>query len=177
MFISRLTDAITLMALALFTSVALADGPNLGIPVSQADIEAWDINVLPDGTGLPPGSGTAAQGLDIYAVKCAWCHGQNGEGGTHDVLVGGEPLEGMDSHKTIYNFWPHATTIFDLIRRAMPYPTPRTLSNDEVYALTAYILALNDLIDEKDVMNAETLPKVQMPNRDGFIPRFPELMP
>ena len=166
-----------LMALALGSTAALAAGPNLGIPVTQEDIAAWDLNVLPDGTGLPPGSGTAAQGSDIFAVQCAWCHGVNGVGGTHHALIGGEPLERMGSSKTIYNFWPYATTIFDLIRRSMPYIQPRTLSNEEVYALTAYILALNDLIDEKDVMNAETLPQVLMPNRDGFVYRFPELMP
>ncbi|MBT5031001.1 MAG: c-type cytochrome [Proteobacteria bacterium] len=166
-----------LVALTLGSTAALAAGPNLGIPVTQDDIAAWDINVLPDGTGLPPGSGTAAQGSDIFAVKCAWCHGVNGVGGTHHSLVGGEPLKGMGSSKTIYNFWPYATTIFDLVRRSMPYIQPRTLSNEEVYALTAYILAINDLIDEKDVMNAETLPQVQMPNRDGFVYRFPELMP
>ena len=177
LFIFRLSGAASIMVLALTTSVTLAAGPNLGIPVTQADIAAWDINVLPDGTGLPPGSGTAAQGSEIYAVQCAMCHGPNGEGATHQALIGDEPLEGMGSHKTIYNFWPYATTIFDLIRRAMPYLQPRTLSADEVYSLTAYILALNNLIDEKDVMNAETLPQVLMPNRDGFVYRFPELMP
>ncbi len=178
MFMSRLLPrALSLMAFVLVASVTFAEGPNLGIPVTQADIAAWDINVLPDGTGLPPGSGTAAQGSAIYAVKCAACHGQDGKGGTHHVLVGGEPLDGMGSSKTIANFWPYATTIFDLIRRAMPYLQPRTLSDDEVYALTAYLLAMNNLIDYEDVMNAETLPKVRMPNRDAFIPRFPELMP
>jgi hypothetical protein len=173
MFMSRTV----LIALTLGATAVLADSPSLGIPVTQDDIAAWDLNVLPDGTGLPPGSGTAAEGSAIYAVKCAWCHGLNGEGGTHHALIGGEPLENMGSSKTIYNFWPYATTIYDLIRRSMPYIQPRTLSNEEVYALTAYILALNDLIDEDAVMNAETLPEVRMPNRDGFIARFPELMP
>lgn len=160
-----------------FASSAAADGPNLGIPVTQEDIAVWDINVLPDGTGLPAGSGTAAEGLPIFQIKCAWCHGIGGEGGTHHALIGGEPLERMGSSKTIYNFWPYATTIYDLIRRSMPYIQPRTLSNEEVYALTAYILALNGLIEEDAVMNAETLPEVRMPNRDGFVARFPELMP
>jgi mono/diheme cytochrome c family protein len=173
MFMSRTV----LIALTLGATAVLADSPSLGIPVTQDDIAAWDLNVLPDGTGLPPGSGTAAEGSAIYAVKCAWCHGLNGEGGTHHALIGGEPLENMGSSKTIYNFWPYATTIYDLIRRSMPYIQPRTLSNEEVYALTAYILALNGLIEEDAVMNAETLPEVQMPNRDGFIARFPELMP
>lgn len=173
MFMSRTV----LIALTLGATAVLADSPGLGIPVTQDDIAAWDLNVLPDGTGLPPGSGTAAEGSAIYAVKCAWCHGLNGEGGTHHALIGGEPLENMGSSKTIYNFWPYATTIYDLIRRSMPYIQPRTLSNEEVYALTAYILALNGLIEEDAMMNAETLPEVRMPNRDGFIARFPELMP
>ena len=94
------------------------------------------------------------------------------------ALVGGEPLtSGIDTPKTIANFWPYATTIFDFTRRAMPWPRPRSLTNDEVYALTAYVLSLNKIIGENDVMNAQTLPKVRMPNRDGFIARFPERMP
>jgi len=168
---------IAVLTLVLAAGAALAEGPNLGIPVTQEEMAAWDLNVLPDGTGLPPGSGTAAEGLPVYQVKCAWCHGLEGAGGTHHALVGGDPLENMDSGKTIYNFWPYSTTVFDLIRRSMPYIQPRTLSNEEVYSLTAYILALNGLIEEDDVMNAETLPKVQMPNRDAFVARFPELMP
>src|SRR5919202_733504 len=105
-------------------------------------------------------------------------HGEYGKGCQNAALVGGAPLSnGIDTAKTISNFWPYATTLFDFIRRAMPWQQPRTLSNDEVYALTAYILALNKLIGESDAMNAETLPKVKMPNRDGFTPRFPNLLP
>jgi cytochrome c len=157
----------------------LVDGapaaPNLGTPISPAEIAGWDISIMPDGSGLPPGSGTAAQGAPIFAAKCAVCHGEAGKGGTNAALVGGSPLtEGIDTTKTIANFWPYATTIFDFTRRAMPWTRPRSLTNDEVYALTAYILALNKLIGENDVMNAQTLPKVRMPNRDGFIVRFPE---
>jgi cytochrome c len=106
------------------------------------------------------------------------CHGANGEGGIAAPVVGGDPLtNGIDTRKTIKNFWASATTLFDFIRRAMPWQAPRTLTDDEVYALSAYLLAVNDIIDEDDVMNAETLPAVAMPNRDGFMPRFPELMP
>lgn len=167
-----------LMALALSSSAAFAQAPNLGTPISPAEIAAWDISILPDGSGLPPGSGTPAQGSRIYAEKCSLCHGANGKGGLAAALIGGGPLTGgIDTPKTIANFWPYATTLFDFTRRAMPWPQPRTLTNDEVYALTAYILALNKLIDENDVMNADTLPKVRMPNRDGFIVRFPERMP
>ena len=152
--------------------------PNLGRPVSEADIAAWDISILPDGTGLPAGSGTPEQGAKIFATKCALCHGPEGKGGTAAAVVGGAPLtNGIDTPKTIANFWPYATTLFDFTRRAMPWQQPRTLTNDEVYALTAYILSLNKIIGPTDAMNAQTLPKVRMPNRDGFVVRFPEKMP
>ena len=165
------------VALALGSSVALAQGPKLGQPISAAEIAAWDISILPDGTGLPPGGGTPAQGARIYVEKCAVCHGENGKGGRNAALVGGTPIRNMDSVRTNANFWPYATTLFDFTRRAMPWQLPRSLTNDEVYALTAYILALNKIIGESDVMNAQTLPKVQMPNRDGFIVRFPDQTP
>jgi cytochrome c len=152
--------------------------PNLGQPISEADVAAWDISILPDGTGLPPGSGTPEQGAKVFAAKCALCHGPEGKGGSAAAVVGGAPLtNGIDTPKTIANFWPYATTLFDFTRRAMPWTAPRTLTNEEVYALTAYILSLNKIIGPADVMNAQTLPKVRMPNRDGFIPRFPERMP
>ena len=102
------------------------------------------------------------------------CHGENGKGGVNARLAGGDPIKDMESEKTIANFWPFATTLFDYIRRAMPWRQPRSLTNEEVYALTAYILSLNQLIGENDTMNAQTLPKVLMPNRDGFIIRFPD---
>jgi mono/diheme cytochrome c family protein len=169
---------VLLLALGLGTQRAFAQTPHLGAPVAESDVAAWSLNVLPDGTGLPPGSGTSAEGATIYAQKCAACHGPNGEGGISAALVGGEPLtSGIDTRKTIANFWPYATTLFDFTRRAMPWLQPRTLTNDEVYALTAYLLALNDIIGDSDVMNADTLPEVRMPNRDGFVLRFPELTP
>jgi S-disulfanyl-L-cysteine oxidoreductase SoxD len=164
--------------LLLTSSVSVAEGPGLGEPITAADIATWDIAVLPDGTGLPPGNGTAAQGAPIYAAKCALCHGVNAEGGISLALVGGEPLtNGIDTVKTIANFWGNSTTLFDYTRRAMPWLTPRTLTDNEVYALTAYLLALNDIIDDSDVMDADTLPLVRMPNADGFIIRFPERTP
>jgi mono/diheme cytochrome c family protein len=156
------------------SAVFAADAPGLGQPIAEADIKAWDISILPDGTNLPPGGGTSAQGARIYAEKCAACHGENGKGGSNGALVGGGPLDRMEANKTISNFWAYSTTLYDYIRRAMPWPNPRTLSDDEVYALSAYILALNKIIGENDTMNAETLPKVRMPNRDNFIIKFPD---
>jgi S-disulfanyl-L-cysteine oxidoreductase SoxD len=173
MYTRRFGTYVAIM-LALGLRSALAQTPNLGTPLNPAEIAAWDINILPDGTGLPPGSGSAAEGARIYSAKCAMCHGENGKGGPNARLVGGDPIKDMESEKTISNFWPFATTLFDYIRRAMPWRQPRSLTNDEVYALTAYIFSLNKLIGENEPMNAQTLPKVRMPNRDGFIIRFPD---
>ena len=162
------------IALAIGCGAADAQTPRLGKPISERDIAAWDISAAPDGTGLPPGSGTPAQGAKIYVEKCVSCHGPEGAGKPFARLVGGAPLtNGIDTPKTIANFWGYSTIIFDFIRRAMPFQAPRTLTDDEVYALTAYILALNKLIGENDAMDAKTLPRVQMPNRDNFIIRFP----
>jgi S-disulfanyl-L-cysteine oxidoreductase SoxD len=169
----RLARAV-LVALTLGANAAGAAGPNLGRPATAAEIAAWDISIQPDGTGLPLGGGTPAQGAKIYAEKCVACHGENGKGGSNVPLVGGAPIANMDSTRTIANFWPYATTIFDFIRRAMPWHQPRTLTDNEVYALTAYILAENKIIRQDDSMNSDSLPKVRMPNRDGFIVRFPE---
>lgn len=134
--------------------------------------------VLPDGTNLPPGSGNFAQGAKIYAEKCVLCHAENGKGGGASgagPLVGGAPLtNGIDTPKTIANYYAYATTVFDYIRRGMPYNAPRTLSADEAYALTAYILGLNKLIGENDVIDAKTSPQVKMPNRDNFIIPYPD---
>jgi len=165
------------LTLALVSTTVVAQTPKLGKPISAAELATWDINVLPDGSGLPPGSGTPVEGARVYAAKCAVCHGQEAKGGANARLVGGEPIKNMESEKTIANFWPYSTTLFDYIRRAMPYRQPRSLTNEEVYALTAYILSLNKIIGENDAMNAQTLPKVRMPNRDGFIIRFPERTP
>jgi cytochrome c len=165
------------LLLMVIAAPAVAAGPNLGTPLAHGDLAAWDIHILPDGTGLPKGSGTAAQGAAVYAQKCMHCHGEGAKGGVNAALVGAPPIKSIDATKTIANFWPYSTTIFDFIRRSMPWQQPRSLTDDEVYALTAYILAENKLIGEKDVMNAQTLPKVKMPNRDGFIPRFPEKTP
>jgi len=148
--------------------------PNLGKPITPADLAPWNITILPDGSNLPPGSGRAADGEKVYAAKCAACHGDKGEGGIAGRVIGGPPKATLDGGKTIANFWPAATTLFDFIRRAMPYTAPRSLTDQEVYALTAYLLAANKLIGENDEIDAKTLPQVKMPNRDHFIIRFPE---
>jgi S-disulfanyl-L-cysteine oxidoreductase SoxD len=154
-----------------------ADTPGLGKPISDADIKPWDISILADGTNLPPGSGTAAQGEKLFVDKgCSQCHGDGGKGGTSNMLVGSPPLtaNGISSNKTIANFWGQPSTLFDYIRRAMPWPTPHTLSDNEVYALCAYLFSANKLIPADQVMNAQTLPQVKMPNRDNFIIKFPD---
>jgi len=158
------------VALALFAGAALAqEKPGLGKPVSEADLALWDISVGPDGKNLPPGSGTAAQGATIFAEKCEACHGKGGAGGSNAMLIN-PPGK---SERTMALYVPNATTIFDFTRRAMPWPQPKSLANDEVYALTAFILAGNKIIGENETMNAETLANVKMPNRDGFVSRYP----
>lgn len=163
-------------AVVLAPSPAAAQpAPGLGVEVTAEEFAAWDISIQPDGEGLPAGSGRAADGAEIYAQKCLACHGEAGAGGPNDRLVGGHgTLAELEQIRTVGSFWPYATTIFDYVRRAMPFQTPQSLTNDEVYALTAYLLALNGLIDEDEVMNARTLPDVRMPNRDGFILAYPE---
>jgi S-disulfanyl-L-cysteine oxidoreductase SoxD len=185
----RMHRAILLAALFAFTTApgaVFGGGANLGKPISAADLAPWDIDVEPSGAGLPPGSGTSAQGTSIFADNCAACHGDGGRGATTTTsgapaappVVSDVKRNGIDDTTlTIANYWPYATTLFDYMRRAMPWTSPRSLTDDQVYALTAYILAQNKLIDAKQTINAQTLPKVQMPNRNGFIPRFPERMP
>jgi cytochrome c len=138
--------------------------------VSPADAARWDLNVFPDGRGLPPGRGTAVEGAPLFAQKCTACHGSGGRGASAEELAGGtEPLTSATPDKTIGLYWPYATTVFDFIRRAKPMQGPGSLSADEVYALTAYLLFANGVIAERDEVNSKTLPRVRMPNRDGFI--------
>jgi S-disulfanyl-L-cysteine oxidoreductase SoxD len=168
-----MTALATLVALGL--SSASAETPNLGVPIDPADIAPWDISIGPDGAGLPPGGGTAAEGAAIYAAKCTGCHAPDGTSPYASRLWGGGEITDITAQmKTIKNFWPYSTTVFDFIRRAMPWTQPRSLTDHEVYALTAFILAKNNLIAEDAVMNAQTLPKVRMPNVDNFIIRFPD---
>jgi cytochrome c len=174
-------------AILVVAAVVVAQSPprraGLGTPATQEQVAALDIDVGPDGAGLPPGGGSAREGAGVYAQTCAACHGANGEGGTADPLVGAEPKEtlpfGPDYERwrggrpdvpfTIGNYWPYATTIFDYVRRAMPASAPGSLTADETYALTAWLLARNGIIADAAVMNAETLPRVRMPARARFV--------
>lgn len=161
------------------TGVALAQPParyGIGRTATPAEIAALDIDVRPDGTGLPAGSGTSAAGATIYASKCAQCHGATGKEGPNDVLVGRVPGDGFPFAAdpkvphTIGNYWPYATTVFDYIRRAMPPQSPWTLSADETYALTAYLLHLGGVLPADAVLDQRSLPALRMPNREGFVP-------
>jgi S-disulfanyl-L-cysteine oxidoreductase SoxD len=154
--------------------VLAAEPPSFGQSVSPADLAPWDISVGPDGTGLPPGRGTPKEGETVYAAKCQACHGEKGAGRPNDALVGGFGTIASDrpAVKTVGSYWPYATTLFDYIRRGMPYNDTKSLTADEVYAVSAYILNLNGVIGADDAIDAQSLPKAKMPNRDGFIP-FP----
>ena len=142
----------------------------VGRAASPEEIGQWDISVAPDGAGLPEGSGTAAQGREVYANRCSKCHGAKGEGGDSVALAGGQgTLNSPKPLRTVGSYWPHATTVWDYINRAMPFKNPGVLSRDQVYAVTAFVLFLNGIVAENAVMDAHSLPKVQMPNRGGFV--------
>ncbi len=150
-----------------------ADGrkfPELGAAATPEQIQAWDIDVRPDGLGAPPGSGTAAKGEKVYIQKCAACHGDFGEArGRFPVLVGGHGTMKDDRpEKTVGSYWPYASTIFDYIKRAMPFGEAQTLTNDEVYALTAFLLNMNDVVDSSFVLDASNIGKIEMPNAKNF---------
>jgi cytochrome c len=165
--------------IAATVSAMASDGAQFGRPVTQQDIAAWDISIGPDGAGLPPGKGTVAQGEMVYAGKCQACHGEKGAGRPNDRLVGGMGSLAPDKGppvKTVGSYWPYATTLFDYVRRAMPWDRPKSLSDEEVYSVAAYVLYLNGVIGQDDVIDAQSLPKVKMPNREGFTP-FPRWPP
>ena len=162
--------AAALSACAAQPTSAPVKAPAFGEPVSAAEIARWDISIPPSGAGLPAGSGTVKQGEAVYVAKCQACHGAKGAGKPADALVGGVgSLATGKAQRTVGSYWPYATTLFDYTRRAMPTTNPLSLSNDEAYAVSAYVLYLNGIIREDEVMNAQTLPQVKMPNRDGFI--------
>ena len=162
------------LALALASPVFAFD---FGRPATSDEIALWDIDVRPDGKGLPPGGGTVAQGKQVFADNCAVCHGDNGVGGIKDRLAGGQGTLASDAPvKTVGSYWPYATTLFDYVHRAMPYQAPGSLSNDDTYAGAAYILSLNGILPADGKLDRDSLPKVKMPNRDGFVPE-PEFDP
>jgi hypothetical protein len=170
-----------LVAVAIVVSVtavrAGGQSPTFGVgrAPTPAELKAVDIDVLPDGRGLPPGSGTAAAGKHVYESRCLTCHGPTGTEGPQDVLAGGRGTLKVETPggrpvKTVGSYWPYATTLWDYLRRSMPFDHPGTLTTDDVYGATAYLLFLNGIVGEHDVLNETTLPQVRMPNRDGFVP-------
>jgi S-disulfanyl-L-cysteine oxidoreductase SoxD len=175
--------------LAKFTCAALAAGAiiasgavcaaeryDFGRPATPAEIAGWDIDASPDGAGLPPGHGDVRQGEAIFTAKCASCHGARGEGKPLTRLAGGiGTLRDKKPEKTVGSYWPYATTLFDYVRRAMPLNAPQSLTPDEVYAVSACVLFLNGIIPQDTTLNADTLAKIKMPNRDGFVRAYPTL--
>ena len=164
---------VALGTVATFVAVATAQSPHyrLGRTPTPDEITAWDIAIGPEGKELPPGRGTVARGKVVYVEQCARCHGATAIEGPEMALAGGRGTLNTDKPlKTIGSYWPYATTLFDYINRAMPFDRPTVMSADDVYAVTGYLLNLNGVINEQDVMDARTLPAVRMPNRDGFIP-------
>jgi S-disulfanyl-L-cysteine oxidoreductase SoxD len=141
----------------------------LGRAATPQELAGWDIDVRADGQGLPPGSGSVRDGMKVYAERCAACHGDKGEGNPMDRLAGGAgTLASPNPVRTVGSFWPYATTLFDYVRRAMPFNAPQSLTADQIYAVCAYLLYLNQILPAEAIMDAQTLPKVQMPNRNGF---------
>jgi cytochrome c len=166
----------SLLALAFVVAAvpAVAEEYGIGRVVSPQEIAGWDIDAEPNGDGLPPGSGSVKDGEQIYLKSCAICHGQRGKGAPMDALVGGRgTLTTPRPIKTVGSYWPYASTLFDYIRRAMPFDHPQSLTPDQVYAVSGYILYLNSIVPMDAVMNAKTLQAVQMPNRNGFIVLVP----
>ena len=161
-------------AVALLSAGRLAaQSPKYGVgePATPDQIRGLGISIAPDGSGLPEGSGTPAAGREIFLASCSRCHGEKAEGGVGPALVGGQgTLRTAKPVKTVGSFWPYSTTVWDYINRAMPFDKPGVLKPAEVYAVVAYILNLNGIIGDNESLDAKTLPKVKMPNRDGFVP-------
>ena len=174
MSMCKYAASVCLALLTTLLTLGASASPNLGQEISTADLAAWDISIPPSGAGLPAGSGNAAEGEAVYQAQCESCHGAEGAGKPADPLVGGiGSLASAKALRTVGSYWPYATTLFDYTRRAMPYDKPQSLSADELYAVTAYILHLNGIIDREQRLDAEALPRVVMPNHDGFISAWP----
>ena len=161
--------ACTLSAAGALGVTASAASLGIGREATPAEIAGWDSDVRPDGSGLPTGSGSVAQGEVVFGTQCSACHSATGKGGSAPALVGGiGSLASPHPVRTVGSYWPYATTVFDYIRRAMPFNAPHSLSDDQVYAVTAYLLHANGIVPADAVMDPHTLPQVQMPNRNGF---------
>ena len=170
------THKLSLVLTLSFTSLlgvtfAAEQSPQLGKPISEAQLQGWDLIITPDGQGLPPGSGTALQGQEIYAQQCAACHGIQGQGGAGVPALAGGSLSSTPALITVGSYWPYASTLYDYVRRAMPPTAPKSLSDTQVYQLVAYVLHLNGLVEDDFVLDSASLPKIEMPNHDGFIDR------
>jgi hypothetical protein len=175
MFTHRMTQIVALAAFGVLPFSCFAQAPKLGRPLTNEEIRKMDLTVMPDGRGLPPGSGSVSAGAAVYAKSCQVCHGEKGAGKPQDQLTGGlGTLASGKPVKTPASYWPVATTLFDYIRRAMPITAPQSLSNDEVYAVTAYILSIDGIVPGDAVLDAKSLPQVKMPNKDGFVSWWPK---
>jgi cytochrome c len=176
-------DRIACVALALAAMLAAcafcaAETYGIGRQATTQEIAGWDIDVSPNGAGLPAGRGNVGQGEAIYAEKCASCHGAHGEGKPMVVLVGGiGTIAEAKPIQTVGSFWPYATTLFDYVRRAMPLNAPQSLTADEVYAVSAYVLFLDGIVPREATLDAHNLAAIAMPNRDGFVSAYPSLSP
>lgn len=170
--LAKMVYVVLLLTLLVAAMPALAKtgGHGIGTPATADEIAGWDIDIRPDGKGLPPGSGSVEDGEMMYEDKCASCHGSFGEGvGRYPVLSGGEgTLTDERPEKTVGSYWPYASTLWDYIHRAMPFTQPQSMTDDEVYAITAYVLYLNDLVEDDFVLTADNLASIEMPNQDGF---------
>ncbi len=168
---------LTLSGLTAGAAIA-AESPKLGQPITEKDAAAWNQSIGPDGVGLPPGRGTVTRGAEVYAAKCEICHAAKGAGTPAYRLVGGQgSLDSAQPIKTVGSYWPYATTLFDYVRRAMPLNEPQSLSAEEVYAVSAYVLNLNGVVNEKFIADAKSMPQVKMPNRDNFFVVYPGNLP
>jgi cytochrome c len=169
----RIYNAALLVSLVASPAVAAepARTPMLGHPASPAVVEAWDISIAPDGTGLPPGQGSVEQGKELFAQVCQTCHNEAGKGQPSDRLTGGiGTLATAVPVKTVASFWPYATTLFDYVRRAMPLHSPQSLNDNQVYAVVAYLLSVDGIVPATATLDARSLAAIRMPNRDGFVP-------
>ena len=172
----RLAHRLALAAVAMLAAGLARAGESYGLgqPATPREIAGWDIDVSPSGAGLPPGQGGVHEGEAIFAAKCAACHGPHGEGKPMDRLVGGVgTLRDKKPEKTVGSYWPYATTLFDYVRRAMPLNAPQSLTPDEVYAVSAFVLFLNGILPEDATLDASSLAKIKMPNRHGFVSAEP----